>query len=68
MDCRPEIDRPIFRISQPQGIDIAGTPGQPVVAGASGKVVYSGKAVARLFDHHQTNKTYLSAYAHIQYW
>ncbi|MCR4302648.1 MAG: peptidoglycan DD-metalloendopeptidase family protein [Gallionella sp.] len=49
-----------------KGIDIAGTLGQPVVAGASGKVVYSGSGLRGygkliIIKH---NKTYLSAYAH----
>lgn len=49
-----------------KGIDIAGKLGQPVVAGASGKVVYSGSGLRGygkliIIKH---NKTYLSAYAH----
>ena len=49
-----------------KGIDIAGKLGQPVVASASGKVVYSGSGLRGygkliIIKH---NKTYLSAYAH----
>jgi lipoprotein NlpD len=49
-----------------KGIDIAGTKGQPVLASASGKVVYSGSGLRGygklvIIKH---NKTFLSAYAH----
>lgn len=49
-----------------KGIDIAGTKGQPVMASASGKVVYSGSGLRGygklvIIKH---NKTFLSAYAH----
>ena len=49
-----------------KGIDIAGTAGQPVVASASGTVVYAGSGLRGygkliIIKH---NKTYLSAYAH----
>lgn len=49
-----------------KGIDIAGNKGQPVVASAAGKVVYSGSGLRGygklvIIKH---NKTYLSAYAH----
>ena len=49
-----------------KGIDIAGKLGQPVVASAGGKVVYSGNGLRGygklvIIKH---NKTYLSAYAH----
>jgi lipoprotein NlpD len=49
-----------------KGIDIAGTAGQPVTAGASGKVVYAGTGLRGygkliIVKH---NGTYLSAYAH----
>jgi lipoprotein NlpD len=49
-----------------KGIDIVGRRGQPVVASASGKVVYSGSGLRGygkliIIKH---NKTYLSAYAH----
>lgn len=49
-----------------KGIDIAGTAGQPVVAGAGGKVVYAGSGLRGygkliIIKH---NATYLSAYAH----
>jgi lipoprotein NlpD len=49
-----------------KGIDIAGKLGQPVVASAPGKVVYSGSGLRGygklvIIKH---NKTFLSAYAH----
>jgi lipoprotein NlpD len=49
-----------------KGIDIAGVLGQPVVASAAGKVVYSGTGIRGygkliIVKH---NATYLSAYAH----
>lgn len=49
-----------------KGIDIPGTQGQPVLAAAPGKVVYSGAGLRGygklvIIKH---NKTYLSAYAH----
>lgn len=49
-----------------KGIDIAGDMGQPVLAAAPGKVVYSGSSLRGygklvIIKH---NKTYLSAYAH----
>ncbi len=49
-----------------KGIDISGKLGQPVVASAPGKVVYSGSGLRGygklvIIKH---NKTYLSAYAH----
>ncbi|MDD5301005.1 MAG: peptidoglycan DD-metalloendopeptidase family protein [Gallionella sp.] len=49
-----------------KGIDIAGKLGQPVIASAPGKVVYSGSGLRGygklvIIKH---NKTYLSAYAH----
>ncbi|HEY8887093.1 MAG TPA: peptidoglycan DD-metalloendopeptidase family protein [Gallionella sp.] len=49
-----------------KGIDIAGKLGQPVMASASGKVVYSGSGLRGygkliIIKH---NNTYLSAYAH----
>jgi len=49
-----------------KGLDIAGTQGQPVLAAAPGKVVYSGVGLRGygklvIVKH---NKTYLSAYAH----
>ncbi len=51
-----------------KGIDIAGKPGQKIVASADGKVVYSGNGLPRygnlLIIKH--NDTYLSAYAHNQ--
>ncbi|MBB5017829.1 lipoprotein NlpD [Chitinivorax tropicus] len=51
-----------------KGIDIAGRRGQPVLAAAAGKVVYSGVGLRGygklLIIKH--NKTYLTAYAHNQ--
>lgn len=49
-----------------KGIDIGGNQGQPVLAAAAGKVVYSGSSLRGygklvIIKH---NKTYLSAYAH----
>ncbi|MBS4096141.1 MAG: peptidoglycan DD-metalloendopeptidase family protein [Sulfuricella sp.] len=49
-----------------KGVEIAGKNGQPVVATAAGKVVYSGSGLRGygkliIIKH---NKTYLSAYAH----
>ncbi len=49
-----------------KGVDIAGSKGQPIVASAAGKVVYSGSGLRGygklvIIKH---NKTYLSAYAH----
>ncbi|MFA7318774.1 MAG: peptidoglycan DD-metalloendopeptidase family protein [Sulfuricella sp.] len=49
-----------------KGLDIAGKAGQPVLASAPGKVVYSGSGLRGygklvIIKH---NKTYLSAYAH----
>ena len=49
-----------------KGLDIAGSQGQPVLAAAAGKVVYSGVGLRGygklvILKH---NKTYLSAYAH----
>lgn len=55
-----------FGESASKGIDIGGRAGQPVVAAAPGKVVYSGSNLRGygnlvIIKH---NKTYLSAYAH----
>ena len=49
-----------------KGVDISGSMGQPVVAAAAGKVVYSGSGLKGygnlvIIQH---NQTYLSAYAH----
>ena len=49
-----------------KGLDIAGKPGDPVIAAAPGRVVYSGSGLRGygklvIIKH---NKTYLSAYAH----
>ena len=51
-----------------QGIDISGKRGQPVIAAAAGKVVYSGNGLRGygnlvIIQH---NETYFSAYAHTQ--
>uniref|UniRef100_I1XH81 Lipoprotein NlpD n=1 Tax=Methylophaga nitratireducenticrescens TaxID=754476 RepID=I1XH81_METNJ len=49
-----------------KGINIIGKPGQPILAAADGKVVYSGNGLPRygnlLIVKH--NDVYLSAYAH----
>jgi len=55
-----------FKQSGGKGIDIAGTPGQPVRAAAGGRVVYSGGGLIGygeliIIKH---NKHYLSAYGH----
>jgi len=52
--------------SNPKGVAIRGTPGQPVFATAAGKVVYSGSGLRGygkliIIKH---NNTYLSVYAH----
>ena len=49
-----------------KGIDLAGTKGEPVLAAADGKVVYSGTGLVGygnliIIKH---NETYLSAYGH----
>jgi lipoprotein NlpD len=49
-----------------KGVDIAGSEGQPILAAATGKVVYSGSGLRGygklvIIKH---NKSYLSAYAH----
>ena len=49
-----------------QGIDISGRLGQPIIAAADGKVVYSGNGLRGygnlvIIQH---NETYFSAYAH----
>lgn len=51
-----------------KGLDIAGTPGDPVLASADGRVVYAGAGLRGygnliILKH---NNTYLSAYAHNQ--
>jgi lipoprotein NlpD len=51
-----------------KGVDIAGKAGDPVIASADGKVVYSGEGLRGygklvIIKH---NATYLSAYAHNQ--
>jgi len=52
--------------SNPKGIAIGGEPGQPILAGAAGKVVYSGSGLRGygnlvIIKH---DATYLSVYAH----
>jgi lipoprotein NlpD len=49
-----------------RGIDIAGTPGTPILAAAGGKVVYAGNAVRGLGNMViiKHNDEYLTAYAH----
>ncbi|NYE22570.1 lipoprotein NlpD [Pigmentiphaga litoralis] len=55
-----------FNETRNKGLDIAGTPGDPILAAADGKVVYSGSGLRGygnliILKH---NNTYLSAYAH----
>jgi len=55
-----------FSEANNKGLDIAATPGEPVLAAAPGRVVYSGSGLRGygklvIIKH---NKTYLSAYAH----
>ncbi|VCU70254.1 Murein hydrolase activator NlpD precursor [Pigmentiphaga humi] len=55
-----------FHETRNKGLDISGTPGDPVLAAADGKVVYSGSGLRGygqliIIKH---NNTYLSAYAH----
>jgi lipoprotein NlpD len=55
-----------FQESRNKGLDISGTPGDPVLAAADGRVVYSGSGLRGygqliIIKH---NTTYLSAYAH----
>ncbi len=55
-----------FSEASNKGLDIAGKPGDPVIASAPGRVVYSGSGLRGygklvIVKH---NKTYLSAYAH----
>jgi len=64
----PSIGKVTTLFSEPgnKGVDIAGRLGQPVLASADGKVVYSGSGLRGygkliIIKH---NKTYLSAYAH----
>ncbi|MFC2353470.1 murein hydrolase activator EnvC family protein, partial [Eikenella halliae] len=51
-----------------KGINIGGTAGQPVVAAADGKVVYSGSGLRGYGNLIivQHNQTYLTAYGHNQ--
>lgn len=64
----PSNGKVIASFSEPgnKGVDIGGKLGQPVLASADGKVVYSGSGLRGygkliIIKH---NKTYLSAYAH----
>ena len=55
-----------FSEASNKGLDIAGKPGDPVIAAAPGRVVYSGSGLRGygklvIIKH---NKTFLSAYAH----
>ncbi|MGP1678949.1 MAG: peptidoglycan DD-metalloendopeptidase family protein, partial [Burkholderiales bacterium] len=55
-----------FSEASNKGLDIAGKPGDPVIASGPGRVVYSGSGLRGygklvIIKH---NKTYLSAYAH----
>jgi len=55
-----------FHETRNKGLDIAGTPGDPVLAAGDGKVVYSGSGLRGygqliIIKH---NNTFLSAYAH----
>ncbi len=55
-----------FNETRNKGLDISGTPGDPVLAAADGKVVYSGSGLRGygkliIIKH---NNTFLSAYAH----
>jgi lipoprotein NlpD len=55
-----------FSETSNKGLDIAATPGEPVLAAAAGHVVYSGSGLRGygklvIIKH---NRTYLSAYAH----
>lgn len=57
-----------FDESRNKGVDVAGKPGDPVLAAAEGKVVYAGEGLRGygkliILKH---NNTYLTAYAHNQ--
>jgi lipoprotein NlpD len=57
-----------FDDAKNKGIDIGGKPGDPVLAAADGRVVYSGSGLRGygnlvILKH---NNTYLTAYAHNQ--
>jgi lipoprotein NlpD len=57
---------PFNQGTNPKGVAIGGTAGQPVIASAAGKVVYSGSGLRGygkliIIKH---NSTYLSVYAH----
>jgi lipoprotein NlpD len=64
----PAAGKVLAKFSDPtsKGVDIAAKPGDPVLASASGRVVYSGSGLRGygklvIIKH---NQTYLSAYAH----
>jgi lipoprotein NlpD len=64
----PASGRLVARFAEPanKGVDIAGRKGEPVLASAGGRVVYSGEGLRGygkliIIKH---NNTYLSAYAH----
>ena len=58
----------VFSESGSKGVDIAGKGGDPVIAAADGRVVYSGTGLRgyRKLVILKHNNTYLSAYAHNQ--
>ena len=62
----PEVVSGFSESANLKGIDIAGKPGQPIVASAAGRVVYAGTGLRGygkliIVKH---NNTFLSAYAH----
>lgn len=64
----PAAGKVVGNFSQTKGVDIAGKAGDPVLAAADGKVVYSGSGLRGygqlvIIKH---NATFLSAYAHNQ--
>jgi len=64
---RPAQGKIIAEFSEPsnKGLDIAGKPGDPVIAAATGRVIYSGEmrgyGKLTVIKH---NKTYSTVYAH----
>ncbi|MDD2928920.1 MAG: peptidoglycan DD-metalloendopeptidase family protein [Sideroxydans sp.] len=66
MPTRGKVIAEYSKSSNRKGVDIAGSQGQPILASASGKVVYSGSGLRGygklvIIKH---NSTFLSAYAH----
>lgn len=66
MPTRGKLIADFSKSSNRKGVDIAGTQGQPILASAAGKVVYSGSGLRGygkliIIKH---NATFLSAYAH----